>query len=1006
MLTIRDTKHTKSQREKQMFTKKTILANSVGMALALPVMLAPFSVSQAQESVAESNDNVEIIQVRGIRKSLESAATIKQDSSSIVDAITAEELGKFPDANVAESLQRVPGVAIARGRGGDGRFVTVRGLGEEFNAVTYNGRLLATENIGREFSFDNIASELVSRAEVYKSAETRLGDGSIGGRVNIVSARPFDNDETVFAYSAAALHDEFADDTGTKASGIFSTQLSDSFGVLASVNYMSREFRVDVAESIDSFSIPLYRMADGEIRGYGNPANVPEDAVAMSSANGGAMMGDYSSMSFATASEDRERLGGTVALQWRPSDHIQHVFDVLYTSFESPGEYYASAHYPCPGCVTSLNNVTVAENGVLTGFDYMQSSELNSRFTEVDTETVQLGWNTEWQVDDSLALDFDLSWSRADGQRDNIVSGGGSGSFYVIGTPVAALNIYDYQGGPVANFTSLVAPYDPAFPRGQNANVAVADRVSLATLNDGVINGNAPRQYRGHFTRDSINEIEDTVLSFKIDGEYLFDDGGALYFGADYVDREKSNTFSDNRDRWCNYFCGSTAFSLRGIDASLYDDMFQPFPVNDFLRDAGASVPNFFPTFTRDGLRALYAALVQGAPILNAEGVPEGLDGLPLAAGADPRLHDFSGVANTSGADILTAIHRPDESNVIEERVMGAYLQMNLEGELDSMPWSLNAGVRVAHTELTSSGAINQIINIVQPVATAPDQVFTFSNDTPIAFESSYTDVLPALNFMLEVSEELYFRAGFAETITRPTLSNLTTVQSVTSTNLSTESIVAGNPQLEPTRSNNLDLSLEYYGEDITASAAIFYKDISDTVANVVTREFVGEGQPWGREFTFTRPTNNDSAELLGLELAFVQLFESGFGYQANMTLVDSEANTADGKTSTLENVSDLTYNLSGFYEDDDFQVRLSYNFRGAYVREISGLQGRTETVDDYGQYDLTASYNLQENLTIYVEGVNLTDEDEFVYFDEKTNYLRYYEERGRRVNLGVRGTF
>jgi len=987
-----------------MLTRKKHIARCISLAIALPsTLFTNISVAQSQE--VEEPD-VEIIAVTGIRKSLETAASIKQEAGGIVDAITAEELGKFPDVNIAESLQRVPGVAIARARGGAGRFITIRGLGEEFNAVTFNGRLLATENIGREFSFDNIASELVSRAEVYKTSEARLGDGSIGGRVNIVSARPFDNDGTVAAYSVAGLYDDFADDTGSRASGVYSTQLNDKFGILASVNYMNRVFRVDVAESIDSFSIPLYQMNDGELRGYGDPANVPGDASVFTGNGQQQVIGDYSSMSFATANEDIERIGGTLALQWRPSDIIQHNFDVLYTSFESPGEYFASAHYPCPGCVTSLNNVRVADNGVLEGFDYLQSSELNSRFTEVDTETVQFGWNTEWRYSDKLDLEFDAAWSRADGQRDNIVSGSGSGSFYVIGTPVPAFNTYDYQGGPVANFSSLVAPYNPAFPRGLNPNIAQGDRVPLSALNDGVINGQPPQQYRGHFTRDSINLIEDTVLSMKVDGEYLFDEGGSLKFGMDYVDREKSNTVADNRDRWCNYFCGSTGFSLRGIDANLYDAMFQPFPVSDFLGDSGASVPNFFPTFTRDGLRALYSSLQPGAPILNAEGVPEDAIGNPLPEGSDPRVHDFSGVANTSGADILTTIARPDQSNTISESVFGAYAQLELEGSLGDMYWTANAGVRIARTDLTSSGAINQIVNIEQLVPGAPDQVFSFSNDTPVAFNSHYTDVLPSFNFNLEATEELFIRAAFAETITRPTLNNLTTVQAVTSTNLSTESIVAGNPNLAPTRANNFDVSVEYYGESITASAAIFYKDISDTVSNVVATEFIGEGQPWGRDFIVTRPTNNDSAELVGVELSLTHLFESGFGYQTNVTLVDSEAETADGKVSSLENVSDVTYNLSAFYEDDDFQARLSYNFRGEYIREISGLQGRSETVDDYGQWDATFSYNVMENLTLFLEGINLTDEDEFVFFDGQANYLRYYEERGRRLNVGVRGTF
>lgn len=979
-------------------------------------------------SFAQDVSEEEVI-VTGIRASIQNAATLKEDASGILDAISAEELGKFPDGNVAESLQRVPGVAIARGRGGDGRFITVRGLGEEFNAVTYNGRLLATENIGREFSFDNIASELVSKVEVYKSSQASLGDGSIGGRVNVVSAKPFDNPGTSVAYSIAGLYDDLADDTGVKASGVFSSTFADdTFGILASLNYTERDFRVDVAESIDTFSINLYEgMNDSgarELRGYGTEDDVPTGWVAAGS-------GDYSSRSFGLSTEERKRLGGSLAFQFRPSDTFEATIDLLYTKFESPGEYFAAAFYPCPvGCTedNGLFNVEQAANGVLTHFDYAQSSEANSRFQEVDTETSQLGFNGIWQASDNLEFVADLSWSQAEGQRDNIVSGPGGGSFYVIGTPGRARNTYDFDGGEVGNFSSRVQAYDPDYYVGQSGAFIDLQEV-------GAQNGGAPRQYRGHFTRDSINEIEDTVLSLRLDGQYNFDDT-ALKFGVDYVDREKKNDFFNNRDRWCNYFCSSQRYALRGIDPAAYDAMFTEFPVSDFLGDLGADVPRNFPVFTRDGLRNLYNQLEAGDRVNDAEGNPLPLlatngagnpvnaDGVaytdaggnalpPLANGyvldfgGTPisAVHDFSGVANTDGGDILQAIARPTLSNTIEEEVFGAYFQLDWAGDLGGKPWNANAGVRVVHTELTSRGVIDQITNIERP-GSAPDQTFSFSNDTAVSFSTSYTDVLPAFNISMNLADELIVRGAFAETITRPTLNNLSTVTSIDSTNFGTESFSSGNPELKPTRSNNVDLSLEYYGEALTASAALFYKDISDTVSNSVTSEFLGEGQSWGRNFNATRPTNNDSAEITGVELALVHLLDSGFGYQANMTVVDSRSENADGSTTDLENVSDLTYNLSGFYESDKFSVRLSYNLRGEYLREISGLQGRTETVDDYGQLDLTASFNVSDNLTLFAEGVNLTEENEFVYFDGKKNFLRYYEERGMRVNFGLRGTF
>jgi len=176
----------------------------------------------------------------------------------VVDAITAEEFGKFPDANVAESLQRVTGVAITRARGGEGRFVTVRGLGEEFNNVTYNGRTLATENLGREFSFDVIASELISRAEVYKSSEARLNDGSIGGLVNVATAKPLSSPGFHVSGSLAGEYDNLADSTGFRASGVVSNSFAnDTVGVLASLTMHKRDLRSDTYESIDYRTLDL-----------------------------------------------------------------------------------------------------------------------------------------------------------------------------------------------------------------------------------------------------------------------------------------------------------------------------------------------------------------------------------------------------------------------------------------------------------------------------------------------------------------------------------------------------------------------------------------------------------------------------------------------------------------------------------------------------------------------------------------------------------------------------
>ncbi len=161
----------------------------LGIAFSLSVSTAGYA-QEVQNAAPADSEGEEII-VTGIRGSLANSAAIKRNSNAIVDAISTEDLGKFPDSNVAESLQRIPGVSIDRSNG-EGRFVTVRGFGPAFNTVLVNGRTFASDTQGREFSFDLLAAELISGAEVYKSAQAHLQDGGIGATLNVKTPRPLD----------------------------------------------------------------------------------------------------------------------------------------------------------------------------------------------------------------------------------------------------------------------------------------------------------------------------------------------------------------------------------------------------------------------------------------------------------------------------------------------------------------------------------------------------------------------------------------------------------------------------------------------------------------------------------------------------------------------------------------------------------------------------------------------------------------------------------------------
>ena len=182
--------------------QKTRIAATISLLIGSAAIAMP---AVAQEE-ADANDDVEVIAVRGIKASLISSSALKRDSSGVVDAITAEEMGKFPDTNLAESLQRITGVSVSRANG-EGSQITVRGFGPEFNLVTLNGRQMSGTGFTRSFNFENLSSEGVSALEVYKTARADVPTGGLGASVNIVTTKPLNSPGQKFSFMTKGIYD-------------------------------------------------------------------------------------------------------------------------------------------------------------------------------------------------------------------------------------------------------------------------------------------------------------------------------------------------------------------------------------------------------------------------------------------------------------------------------------------------------------------------------------------------------------------------------------------------------------------------------------------------------------------------------------------------------------------------------------------------------------------------------------------------------------------------------
>ncbi|MGV8836399.1 TonB-dependent receptor [Cellvibrio sp.] len=910
--------------------KLKILSSAILMALGTNMVYAQSSDTDITEEVV----------VYGIANSLKSAADFKRNSDVVVDSITAEDIGKFPDANIADSLQRVPGVQISRDRGGEGRFVSVRGLGSQFNMTTLNSRTLATDNAGRDFSFDVMPSELISQADVYKTSMASIQEGSIGGLISLKTRKPLDTPGLHVNGSLGGLYDEGTEQWGGQSSVVVSDSFhDDTLGVSLGVTYSQREWKADTYELL---SAKKYVSV---------PANTDGNTEAVN-----AWMPDIPS--FQHKFGERERVGVAGAIQFKPDDRIDTTVDFFYSNYKTPESSYSyninfgtssgiAVTDIAPWSTPSTTNDGVLIDHVVTGFTTEKSDlEIGNDTQERETDTYMIGWNTIFQATDDLKLDFDVAYSKAErpNEGDNLYTVAGL-------TPVSYTWNTSKSGVPKLGCTTT---------DGRNCWDATNDDIGI------------------HFMELKGEQVSDEVVSLRFDGDYDFDLSGldsVLEFGVTFSTREKDKDIYKSADG-CAY-CKSYTQKLDqvGINAVLPD------PVRyDTGKDSGIS---YWPALDP---YSLFAAARAFDRLEHQEGRFEE----KLA----PRLQDR-------------------ESTLIEEEVLGAYTQLNLKSDT----WNANAGLRWVQTDTTSSGHIQELVAL-EKISGSSNYSGTYGDSIPVTFDNTYDNLLPSASFNYEFSDNAILRTAVSQTITRPTISNLGPDLKWEINSGTPRVNFGGNPELKPIESTNYDMSFEWYDDNgMAASAAIYYKDISnwifwggeEVIYNLTVTE---EGEPAMQQdvaFAAGKPFNGDSASLTGFELAFQQIFANGFGVQMNYTYADTESTTTVGDFKVegeLDGVSKNTYNLVGFYENDNFSTRLSYSYRDDYISAARGGDWANPKMNsDFATLDLSMSYNINENVSVYLEGQNLLEEYGQTYWGD-TNATHYYEQYYRRFEIGARFKF
>ena len=1040
-----------------------ILARSVSIfAVAAGLAMPGLAHAQADNAVSSQatesgpEDGQEIV-VSGIRASLERAIAIKREAPGIVDAISAEDIGKFPDTNLAESLQRIPGVSINR-TNGEGSQVTVRGFGPTYNMVTLNGRQLATSTVSvvggdqnadgaqgtsRSFDFSNLATEGVRTLEVYKTGHAAVPSGGIGATINIVSRRPLDERKSGLdgSIGAKAVYDTSVNDCldcGSKVTPEFSGVLSWSdpdqrFGVMLFGSYQKRNY-TSIAATSNDWNIVSYDtfLTGGFARSGGAcPGSTPGPnctVVNNAPSNPNQLVAIPNDSRYHYAEGTRERINGQAVVQFRPTDALTITADALYAQnkqretrsdlsnwFSRPFDVVTFDGNPTVATATYLHETINGQKD--EGF------EAQSRAQKGKLE--DYGLNLEWELASNFSLKLDGHISTSSSTPDN--ANGNSSTLVGMGANVVAAHSVDYSGG--------IPRQDITF--GASGPLDVND-----------VGSQVGRTFRST-QRQRVKELR-ADFGWDLGGESRFD------FGGNYRTTDMRQTFVATQQT-----LGDWGITNPGDVQALAPGALQAFCLEcKFHKFNPGGDPESQIAF-RGVASDLYAIL-------------------------SPYYANRGNAVGTTGR----------QDNHVTEDIWAVYGQLTWKGELGGAPARLVAGIRYEHTK---SHTIS-LEAIPAGIAWVSDNDFTVSISNQTQFVSdggSYSNLLPQVDFQVEFAKNLIGRLSYSKTIARPNYNNLYTSTTVggpprPTFNGGIPGATTGNARLKALESDNFDASLEWYFKpDSYVSIAFFDKRVRNFIGNgqfnstlfglrdpssgaagsrsgqartalgglgadtsdgnlfvmsaliqatgsvaAATAQFAAHYNATTRQldddylklinntydlngiasdplyqFQVTQPINNKDAEIYGVELAGQYFFgRTGIGIAAAYTLVRGDVGFNLGASPAEDQFAllGLSDTISGtlIYEKHGISARVAYNWRDRFLSGINRQGSRNpEFTAPFGQLDASISYEITPQVAITLEGINLTETAVRTYARDKKE-LWYAQELDRRFLLGARFKF
>jgi len=942
-------------------------SNLMIFGAALTAMLTMPAYAADEKKAA---DEIEVIQVTGMLGSMKAAALLKRTDGRIVDAIVAEDIGKLPDNNIAEALQRITGVSINTDFG-VGDSVSIRGLPQ--NRVELNGR--STIGDSRDgISLQDFPSSFLKTVEVVKSPTADMIEGALGGTVSMKTVRPLELEELTGAIS---FDGEYADKTENWAP-IFSGSVGNNwdfgsagtFGAIAMLSYQDREIRQDQFMS----------------RVLANDIDI--DGLTSSNETGDFIVRDQHTVEQYV--ENRERTAVNLSLQWAPESAMGMVYLDLNATKRS-GAQQGNSILGVVGSLTTDSGTTQDSAGQINNYTLTNDFAIPKTYSDFrETDSYSHAFGGEYNLSDTIKISGEIAIASSESTRPD--------SEFTL-RPIEQAGF----DGTEASLTTHV--YDGVFSQSgdQLPSIVHSDPLAFTSAENLAL-----RTFKSQLKETNNDE---TAVRFDIEMDEPL--------GVDWIASIKAGVRATSR----NYEYNQATEEIKDIYKSAFNDSDGSLATL-WIDDYNEAFPGSFTTLSH--ANSFDQIGLSGQNDLLSFANYNGLSNPEQTYAQLQQLLAGTSLATTGSlADNLSS----DDGSFrdIAEDTAAVYISAYLD--FDDI--TAIVGGRYITTDLESA---------------------VIRDGVQVSGKNDYSDFLPSLNVSYAYSDDIIVRFAAAKVMRRADFSELSPAFDV---NNDTTKATQGAIDLEPYRATQFDLSVEhYFGEGNMVSFAMFYKDVESFLSTEST--CVADSSTSGQNVTewysvcqldsagtdnssmvysstssFTdaagfahveglrdagltgidteKDTNGENGKVQGFEIGYQQHFDflpgawSGLGLSANYTYADSEQPNG----SPLVDISKNTYNLQGFWEYSDYSVRLAYNYRDSFLDEESVkrvLNFSDSYREDRGQLDFSASWNVNEDVTVVANATNLTGEPSLYQSEYGSNWL--YTEADRRYTIGVRAKF